>query len=111
MSSVKPEAAYILRDCGASILVADSAVGEAAAYAANEAGLPAASRYGVGVIGFRSDSSEAERPAFDDVIQAETGIPRVSERIGNDVSYAPPALVNGPSQLGIPVPGDQPLIP
>jgi long-chain acyl-CoA synthetase len=49
-----PEVAYILHDCGASVLIADSAVGDVAVPAADKAGLPAADRYAVGPVeGFR----------------------------------------------------------
>jgi crotonobetainyl-CoA:carnitine CoA-transferase CaiB-like acyl-CoA transferase len=44
--------------------------------------------------GFPSDSGEAERPAFDDVIQAETGLPKLSEHIGNGVAFMPTVLAD-----------------
>ena len=45
-----PEAGYILHDCGARLLIGDSAVGAAAGQAADHAGLPAAARFSVGAL-------------------------------------------------------------
>lgn len=44
--------------------------------------------------GFRHDSPDADRPAFDDVIQAETGMPRMGTRAGMDVRFLPSVMAD-----------------
>jgi crotonobetainyl-CoA:carnitine CoA-transferase CaiB-like acyl-CoA transferase len=44
--------------------------------------------------GFRAGSGEAERPAFDDIIQAETGMTRMGERAGMDVRFIPSVIAD-----------------
>jgi crotonobetainyl-CoA:carnitine CoA-transferase CaiB-like acyl-CoA transferase len=46
------------------------------------------------VHGFGSDTPEAERPAFDDVIQAETGMPWLSDRAGNGMRFVSALLAD-----------------
>ena len=49
--------------------------------------------------GFRSDTPDAERPAFDDIIQAETGMPRLWERVGADTRFLPAVMADKLSGL------------
>lgn len=44
--------------------------------------------------GFRASSPEGERPAFDDIIQAETGVPQLPTAIGEPVHFAPMLLAD-----------------
>jgi crotonobetainyl-CoA:carnitine CoA-transferase CaiB-like acyl-CoA transferase len=44
--------------------------------------------------GFRSDGPDRELPAFDDVIQSGTGIPRLQEAVGLGVSFVPAVLAD-----------------
>ncbi|MQA97169.1 MAG: CoA transferase [Streptosporangiales bacterium] len=44
--------------------------------------------------GFATDSPEADRPAFDDVIQAETGLSRLRELVGGEVGFLPAVLAD-----------------
>ncbi len=44
--------------------------------------------------GYRSDSSEADRPAFDDIIQAETGIPNIQSLVGLGINYLPMVIAD-----------------
>lgn len=49
--------------------------------------------------GFRSDTADGERPAFDDIIQAETGMPRLAERIGSPTQFQPSVMADKLSGL------------
>jgi crotonobetainyl-CoA:carnitine CoA-transferase CaiB-like acyl-CoA transferase len=49
--------------------------------------------------GFRSDSPDAERPAFDDVIQGETGMPRLLEYLRLPASFLPSVFADKTSGL------------
>lgn len=49
--------------------------------------------------GFRSDSVEADRPAFDDIIQAETGLPRLVEQVTGRVAFVPTVVADKISAL------------
>jgi crotonobetainyl-CoA:carnitine CoA-transferase CaiB-like acyl-CoA transferase len=51
--------------------------------------------------GFRTGTADAERPAFDDIIQAETGLPRLHERIGSPTAFMPALMADKVSGLYI----------
>jgi crotonobetainyl-CoA:carnitine CoA-transferase CaiB-like acyl-CoA transferase len=53
--------------------------------------------------GFWSDSPEGNRPAFDDIIQAETGLPRLLESIGQTTAFLPSTIADKVSGLYITV--------
>lgn len=49
--------------------------------------------------GFRNGSPDAERPAFDDIIQAETGMPRMGEKANMEVRFIPAVMADKLSGL------------
>ena len=51
--------------------------------------------------GFWSDSPDADRPAFDDIIQAETGLPRLLEANGQRTAFFPMTVADKASGLYI----------
>lgn len=44
--------------------------------------------------GFPEDSADADRPAFDDIIQAETGLPALSELISDTARFLPTLIAD-----------------
>jgi crotonobetainyl-CoA:carnitine CoA-transferase CaiB-like acyl-CoA transferase len=44
--------------------------------------------------GFRTDGPDRDRPAFDDVMQSETGLPRLQAAAGLGVSYLPSVIAD-----------------
>lgn len=74
-----PEVAYILRDSGAKAFVAHERYGAVAAAAAEEAGITAAGRIGVGAIaGFRS---------YDEFVAGASSTPPTERRAGATMHY------------------------
>lgn len=49
--------------------------------------------------GFRTGTEDAERPAFDDIIQAETGMPRMGEKADMEVQFIPAVIADKLSGL------------
>lgn len=49
--------------------------------------------------GFRGDTHEADRPAFDDIIQAESGLPRLVEQVTGRVAFVPTVVADKLSAL------------
>jgi crotonobetainyl-CoA:carnitine CoA-transferase CaiB-like acyl-CoA transferase len=51
--------------------------------------------------GFRSESVDADRPAFDDIIQALTGFPALNDEMGTDMHFMPSLIADKVSGMAI----------
>jgi len=51
--------------------------------------------------GFRSDSADADRPAFDDIIQALTGLPALNEQVVGEMAFVPAVIADKVSAMFI----------
>lgn len=51
--------------------------------------------------GFRSDSADADRPVYDDLVQAQVGLPALNEKAGSGMRFMPTAIADKVTGLAL----------